>query len=211
MGAYNRKDHLFERAKSEGYRSRAAYKLQEIQTKLKLIRKGDAVLDLGAWPGGWLQVAAEYVGSHGRVVGIDLQKIEDLGASNIKTVVGDITDHDLIGSLSTAHGPFNGVISDLSPKLTGIREVDHAATEHLAERTLQIAREFLAPGGYFVIKLFKSPTATAIVKQAKPLFAKSRSYELDATRSTSNEFYFVAQEKKQVSQDAAGQLGPHLA
>ena len=123
---YNRKDHLYYKAKDEGYRSRAAYKLLEIQQSYKAIPQGAHVLDVGAWPGGWTQVALELVGPKGSVTGIDLQALDPLDDPRCKLIAGDARDlEEILGY----PGPcFDSVISDMSPKLTGIKEADQAGT-----------------------------------------------------------------------------------
>jgi len=193
MSQYNRKDHLYQKAKEEGYRSRAAYKLIELNEKHKLFKNGARVLDLGAWPGGWLQVAANAVGENGLAIGIDLTKIEDLNDPRIKLVQGDVQDPEVIAKACTmAGGKFDLVLSDMSPKLTGIKEVDNTAAVGCAEAAISAAMSALVAGGNFACKLFKSNEAEMFVKSLKPLFNKVERRELDTTRNTSNEFYAVA-------------------
>ena len=189
---YQRKDYLHQRAKDEGYRSRASYKLIELDKRFNLLRSGLKVLDLGAWPGGWLQVVARKLGNSGVIVGIDLQKIEDFGGDNVHLICGDARDEEnLQAMLSLAGGRFDLVISDMSPKLTGIREVDSAATVGCAELALYLAQQSLRQGGNLVIKLFKSNDSEQFVKSMRPMFNKVKRVELDATRSSSNEFYVL--------------------
>jgi 23S rRNA (uridine2552-2'-O)-methyltransferase len=150
------------------------------------------VLDLGAWPGGWLQIAAQKVGAHGVVVGIDLQKIEDFGAANVKLVCGDARDEENLAQVRTLAGSkFDLVLSDMSPKLSGIREVDSAGAVGCAELALYIAGETLKEGGNLVIKLFKSNESEMFVKSMRPMFNTVKRIELDATRTSSNEFYVI--------------------
>ncbi len=190
--SYNREDRLYKKAKEDGYRSRAAYKLIEINERFKLIRPGDRVLDLGAWPGGWLQVASKLVGDHGRVVGIDLVEIDSIGEANTHTIKGDARDDENTDkAFALAGGKFSAVLSDMSPKLTGIKEADRAGATACAELALFIAEKTLAPGGALVTKVFKSAEAEAFVKTARPRFNKTTRSELDSTRSTSNEFYVI--------------------
>ena len=128
-GRYNRKDHYYKAAKEEGYRSRAAYKLVEVQKKYKLIKPGMRVLDLGCWPGGWLQVASQFAGPEGAVVGVDLVATGYQPGSNVKTVQGDVRSSEILEKCITASGGvFDAVLSDMAPKLTGIREVDENGT-----------------------------------------------------------------------------------
>jgi 23S rRNA (uridine2552-2'-O)-methyltransferase len=210
---YDRKDYLHQQAKQDGYHSRAAYKLLELQTRAKIIPYKGVVLDLGCWPGGWLQVAAKFVGTKGVVVGIDLVKLEALKLPNVQTLVGDIYEDGVIALLqATAYNALYGeqqiklddadptityervfdvVLSDMSPKLSGIKDADEARTESLAESARNIAQQVLKKTGVLVIKLFKSQTSAQFVKATKMSFKDVRSHELSSTRSTSKEFYLV--------------------
>lgn len=188
--AYNRKDHLYNRAKSEGYRSRAAYKLIELDQKFRFLRRGARVLDLGCWPGGWLQVAAEKVGSGGIVVGIDLAETEPLSSSNVHIVVGDAREDEILKrALQLAGGRFDAVISDMSPKHTGIKEVDQAGTAHCVELTAWVCGEVLKPGGTFLAKAFPSGDLDRSIPEIRGAFSKFQRTVLKSTRKTSKEFY----------------------
>lgn len=189
---YNRKDKLYEKAKSEGYRSRAAYKLKEINQRFNIISPGAKVLDIGAWPGGWLQVASEIVGEKGLVIGVDLVEIEPLGLDNVQTVTGDASDEAILQQLELLAGSkFDVAISDMSPKLCGIKEADRARAIGCAELALYIAQRMLKPDAALIIKLFKSQEASVFVKNLRTVFNTVRSLELDATRNSSNEYYVV--------------------
>ena len=191
-GNYKRKDHLYKKAKGEGYRSRAAYKLIELDKKHSLIKPGFKVLDLGAWPGGWLQVLSRQVGPSGRVIGIDLDAIEDLGLANVETVVGDVSDNGLIArALEHLGGKADLIVSDMSPKLTGIREVDQAAATRCGEMVCDVAEQGLREGGHVVMKLFKGSDVEQFLRSIRSQFGKVHRAELDTTRKTSNEFYVV--------------------
>lgn len=186
---YNRKDHLYQKAKESGYRSRAAYKLKEIQKSYSIIPKGGRVLDVGAWPGGWTQVSLEYVGQRGTVVGIDLQAVDPIDDPRCTLLEGDARD---LASLLKADEPlFDCVISDMSPKLTGIKEADQAGTVACAELALYVAQQFLCEGGNFAAKVFKGGQVETFVKSARPMFNKLIRTELKSTRKTSNEFYVI--------------------
>lgn len=192
-GEYNRKDRLYWDAKEHGYRSRAAFKLIEINEKFRLLGQGSRVFDLGAWPGGWLQVAAQLVGAQGRVVGIDLVQIEPLPSENVLLLHGDARDEALVTTAADfAGGRFDVLLSDMSPKLTGIKEADRYAAVACAELAMFIAERVLTPGGALVVKVFKSPESDAFVKTVRPLFNKVARVELDSTRKTSNEYYLIA-------------------
>jgi 23S rRNA (uridine2552-2'-O)-methyltransferase len=186
---YNRKDHLYKKAKEAGYRSRAAYKLKEIQDAYKIIQNGSHVLDVGAWPGGWTQVALEYVGASGQVTAVDLQALEPIDDERLRVLVGDARDLDSL--LPNPGTRFDCVVSDMSPKLTGIREADQAGTVACAELALFVAQRFLKKGGSFVVKVFKGGEVEGFVKSARPMFNKLVRSELKSTRNTSNEFYVI--------------------
>lgn len=190
---YDRKDPLHQRAKREGYRSRAAYKLLELQKRARVLRRGQAVVDLGAWPGGWLQVAADLVGPSGRVVGIDRAAIEPLPDPHVTLLTGDVGDPDCIERLRTALGRrADVVLSDLAPKLTGIGPRDEAAFAALATATREIAIALLAPGGTLVAKTLGGREGEEARAALRPLFASVRQLGLDSTRKGSSELYLVA-------------------
>jgi 23S rRNA (uridine2552-2'-O)-methyltransferase len=189
---YQRKDHLYNRAKSEGLRSRATYKIEEINKKHQIINQKSKVLDLGAWPGGWLQYVRQVLGPSGKAVGIDLVKIEDLHDPKILCIEGDARDEAVLSQASSfVGGKFNVVVSDMSPKLTGIKEADQAASVALAELAIDITRKSLESGGNFVCKVFKGPDTDEFIKQTRPLFKKLIRSELDSSRNTSNEYYVI--------------------
>lgn len=191
-GNYDRKDHLYEKAKDEGYRSRAAYKLMELDKKYKLLRPGAKALDLGCWPGGWLQVAASRVGNQGIVVGIDLVATDPTGAQNVHIITGDARDDENIAKAKAlAPDGFDVLLSDMSPKLTGIKEADQAGTVACAEFALWGAGMLLKKGGNFVCKVFKGNDTEVFIRGARPRFEKIQRSELDASRKTSNEFYVI--------------------
>lgn len=192
-GNYDRKDYLHQRAKEEGYRSRAAYKLIELNKKYRFLLPGNKVLDLGCWPGGWMQVASAAVGERGRVVGVDLVEPEPLNLGNATFIQGDMLDSETVQkAISAAGGSFDVVLSDMSPKLSGIPEVDRNGVVHLAQAALEVARSTLSRKGTFVAKLFKGNETEQFVKSVRPLFNKVLRCELDATRKSSNEYYLIA-------------------
>jgi 23S rRNA (uridine2552-2'-O)-methyltransferase len=190
---YDRKDALHQRAKREGYRSRAAYKLLELQKRTRLLRRGQYLVDLGAWPGGWLQVAAEIVGTSGRVVGIDVAAIEPLPATQIAILRGDVTDPECVArAVQTLGRKADVVLSDLAPKLTGIAPRDAAQSEILAEATRAFAMATLRAGGALVTKHLGGREGEQARAGLKPLFHSVRQLGLEATRKGSSELYLVA-------------------
>ena len=190
---YDRKDALYQRAKREGYRSRAAYKLLELQKRGRVLRRGQAVVDLGAWPGGWLQVAAELVGPSGRVVGVDLAEIDPLPMPQIIVMRGDVSDPGCATRVSAVLGRKADVIlSDLAPKLTGIGPRDAAQTATLAAATRTLAVSLLSPGGTLVTKTLGGKEGELARAALKELFSGVRQLGLDATRKGSSELYLIA-------------------
>jgi 23S rRNA (uridine2552-2'-O)-methyltransferase len=193
---YERKDSLYHRAKREGFRSRAAYKLEELQRAHRFLRPGQRVADLGAWPGGWLQVAAAIVGPAGRAVGIDLAEIEPLpDLENAIAIKGDLTEPGVDARILEAlGGPADVVLSDAAPKLTGVRATDRAREEALLEAVEALVPKLLRPGGALVIKLLEGPEAQAIAGRLGRCFATRKATRLQATRQGSSEKYLVARD-----------------
>jgi len=190
--AYQRKDAFYRRAKTEGFRSRAAYKLLQIAKQDRIFRRGDRVIDVGAWPGGWLQVALEFTGPEGRLVGCDLRALEPL-AGPVSVVVGDVSSPDVRARLIAAcGGPADVVLSDLAPQLSGIRERDEARANELADSVLDFAAGALRPGGNLVIKLFMNSSHEPTVARLRATFRRVRTTRPEATRKGSAELYAIA-------------------
>ena len=191
--SYNPRDRYFQKAKQEGYRSRAAYKLLELQQRYRLLRPGDKVVDLGAAPGGWLQVAATLVGQTGKVIGIDVQQIEPFRENQIFLIHGDASSAEAQQAICQAiSGLADVVLSDMAPKLSGIRETDMARAAELQRRALEIATAILRPGGTLVIKGFMSNEVGEMTNALRRVFDKVQRTKPDATRQGSSEFYFIA-------------------
>lgn len=191
MAGYVPKDSTYRAAKLAGYRSRAALKLVEINRKYRVLRTGMRVVDLGCWPGGWLQVASETVGPSGRVVGIDLEPVVDLGLANVKTLVGDVRSTDTVDAIrEQLGGPADAVLCDLAPKLTGVRDVDRARQCALCQTALDFCAHILAPRGSFLIKLFSdSEKEVSVLLRQK--FLSVSAYRPATTRKGSSEIYCV--------------------
>ena len=153
--SYQRKDARYRQAKAEGYRARSAYKLIELDRRFRLLRPGATVVDLGAWPGGWLQVAADRVGPQGRVVGVDLVPIDPLPYAHVETVVGDVGEPATIALVRERLGRVADVVlSDAAPKLTGVRARDEAQCEVLADAILSALPILLGAAGSLLMKTF---------------------------------------------------------
>jgi 23S rRNA (uridine2552-2'-O)-methyltransferase len=202
MGTYNRKDHFYQRAKDEGYRSRAAYKLAELNNKFHLLKQGQRILDLGCAPGSWLQVAAQKVGPSGAVVGVDLLALEPFKDSELKAlgskskpiiIQGDACDEEIQSQIrEAADGLFDVVLSDMSPQISGIRFRDAAMSAELVETALYISQALLKPGGSLVAKIFPGNEADEVVNEIRKHFGKVSRIGLSSTRKSSKEFYIVA-------------------
>lgn len=192
--AYQRKDRFHQRARREGLRSRAAYKLQEIQRRHRLLRAGSRVVDLGCWPGGWLQVAAAAVGPEGRVVGVDLAAVEpSLDLANAFAIEGDFSDPAVVERLrELLGGPAHVVLSDAAPKLTGVRATDRAREEAVLEAVESVLPRLLAPGGSLLVKLLDCPEAVAFEKRTRSRFREARQIRPEASRAGSTERYLLA-------------------
>lgn len=192
---YNPQDSYYKKAKQEGYRSRAAYKLLELQQRFRLIRSGVVVVDLGAAPGGWLQVAAKFVGQSGKVIGIDLQPIETLREANIIFFQGDITSPEISKKISElVDGKVHCVLSDLAPRLSGIRDADAARCLELNRTALTVATALLRPGGSFLVKGFVNQELHTFTLELKQHFHSVQRTRPEATRQGSSEFYFFAKD-----------------
>lgn len=192
---YRRKDAFHQKAKREGFRSRAAYKLQEIQQARKVLRRGFRVADLGCWPGGWLQVAAAAVGPEGRVVGVDLAELEaPLELANVFVIRGDLADPEVLERVQEQlGGPADVVLSDAAPNLTGVRATDRAREEALLEAVEAAVPRLLAPGGSLLAKLLECPEAAAFQKRTRSHFKQVGPVKTRATRKGSTERYLLAE------------------
>ncbi len=187
-----RRDYYYRKAKQNGYRSRASYKLIQIHRKFNIFRKGDMVVELGAAPGGWSQVAIEMIGEEGRLVGVDLQGIRPLeGAVFIK---GDFTDDEVKERIKAELGGKSPsvVISDMSPNISGAYSTDHARSVYLTEIALDFALENLKIGGVFVAKVFEGDLLSPLIKKAKNHFGMVKMHSPAASRNSSSEIYMIA-------------------
>lgn len=190
---YKPHDTYFEKAKQEGYRSRAAYKLLELQRRYRLMKSGDRIVDLGAAPGGWLQVAVKAIGPSGKVVGVDLQPIEPLPRTNVSVLTGDIAADEIHQRIrERVGGQVDCVLSDLAPKLSGVRDADMARSLELNRTALAVATKLLRPGGSLLLKSFVSTDLQIFTAELKQLFATVQRTKPEATRRGSSEFYFYA-------------------
>ncbi|MEO3429608.1 RlmE family RNA methyltransferase [Pelagibius sp. CAU 1746] len=178
-------------ARKRGYRSRAAFKLAQLDDRFHFLKSGARIVDLGCAPGGWLQVLAERCGRSGRIVGIDLQEVEPVAGADL--LVGDFLDEDAPDRLKTAlGGPADIVLSDMAASSTGHAKTDHLKVMALVEAAHLFAREVLAPGGAFVAKVLQGGTERELLAELKRDFAKVSHVKPAASRADSAEMYLVA-------------------
>ncbi|MES1206918.1 MAG: RlmE family RNA methyltransferase [Pseudomonadota bacterium] len=184
-----RHDPFFRKARAEGFAARSVFKLDEIDQRVRLLRLGDRVLDLGCCPGSWLQYAVRAVGPHGAVVGIDRNPLPR-PVAGARALVGDIftvTDDELLGPLKA----FDAVLSDMAPDTTGIRSADQARSARLFSEALGRAIRLLAPGGAFVGKLFQGPDFEQVRRDLAARFADVKIVKPDSSRAASFEIFLV--------------------
>ena len=213
-----RRDEYYNKAKQQGYRSRSAYKLQQLDETAGLFAEGKTVLDLGAAPGGWLQVAIERVGS-GTVIGVDRQRIDPpdgdergtrSGDENVEptfeTVRGDITEertreaiHEVLDGVSETDGEGNGgvdvVLSDMAPNVTGTYDLDHARSVHLARQAFEVGLDALVPEGDLVVKIFDGTDLDDLRNEIDREFEYTMTIHPDASRDSSSELYLVGKNR----------------
>jgi 23S rRNA (uridine2552-2'-O)-methyltransferase len=191
------KDQYYNRAKQEGYRTRSAYKLKQLDDAAGLFGPGNTVVDLGAAPGGWLQVAAEAVGETGTVVGVDFQRIDDLDADIVGTIRGDMTDDDTKDRLRERVGADGAdvVLSDMAPDMTGEYSVDHARSVHLARQAFEVALDLLPAGGDFAAKVFDGRDVDGLREDIDAEFEYVRTVHPDASRDSSSELYLIGKHR----------------
>jgi 23S rRNA (uridine2552-2'-O)-methyltransferase len=179
-------------AQAAGYRSRAAFKLLEIQAKDRLLRPGMTVVDLGAAPGGWSQVAAAAVGARGRVLATDLLEMDPL--PGVEFIQGDFREQEVLDRLLASLGADKAdlVISDMAPNISGMGAVDQPRAMYLAELALELCREVLRPGGDLLVKLFQGEGFDAYMAELRRVFRQVRVRKPKASRARSRELYVLA-------------------
>jgi 23S rRNA (uridine2552-2'-O)-methyltransferase len=190
----NRKrDYYYKKAKAENYRSRATYKLSQTAKKYRFIRRGDIVVDLGAAPGGWIQAARKIVGKTGFVLGVDLKPIEPFTQEYVRTIVADLNAPETLQQIRDfLPGKADVVISDASPNISGVWEVDNARQIDLASQALKIALSVLRPSGNFFVKVFEGDMLPGFVKTVKKHFDEVKVVKPKASRAKSSEMYLLA-------------------
>lgn len=189
---YDPKDFYFRKAKKEGLRARSAFKIDEILRRHRLLSPGDAVLDLGAAPGGFLQILADAVGEEGVAVGVDLEPIRTVGRRQVRTAVMDLLAPDALERIRALHpGRFALVTSDMAPKTIGVKVTDEARSLELVRTALQVAEATLRRGGAFVAKVFMGGDFPALKKELQGRFQTVHVVRPQATRESSYEVYVL--------------------
>ena len=185
-------DHYFNKAKKDNYFARSVYKLEEIDKKHKVNKKGDYVMDFGYHPGSWTQYCSKIVGENGQVIGIDIREINTKfeNYENVRVFEKDINDVKELSELGV-EDQFDVVVSDMAPNTTGIKSVDQIRSLQLVEMCFYHLKQFLKPGGNFVIKVFDSNDAQQFLKEQRTSFTKYHYLKPKSTRSVSKEFFVI--------------------
>lgn len=188
-----KEDSYYKQAKAKGYRSRAAYKLKQINEKFSIIKEGDVVVDLGAAPGGWSQVALEVVGKGGRVIAVDRKRMRPI--QGVTMVREDLTNPDTFNQIyKEAGGKVDVVMSDMAPRLSGNRHIDHAKSMSLAEIAFDFATKATKKGGNFLAKVFQGDMFPAYLEMVSSRFTIHKSHSPKASLSSSREIFVVAKD-----------------
>ncbi len=187
-----KKEYYYRKAKAENYRSRASYKLLQLSKKFKVLKQGDRVLDLGASPGGWMQVARKIVGEEGYVLGIDLENIASFEFENVSSLKTDLFLDETVTEIKGILGTADVVLSDASPDISGVWSIDHLKSVDLCNRALDIAGEVLRPGGNMLLKIFQGEETKGFYDLVKGRFGYSKMTKPKASRGRSSEMYIVA-------------------
>jgi 23S rRNA (uridine2552-2'-O)-methyltransferase len=189
-------DQYVQKAQQLGYRSRAAFKLLEIQNKDRIIKPGMFVVDLGSAPGGWSQVARQFVGKKGKVVALDILEMDQL--AGVEFIHGDFTEQETLDRLLktlNSQSP-DLVISDMAPNISGVKIVDNAKSLYLVELAVELAEQVLKPGGNLLMKVFQGQGYDQFYKQLRSKYTKLVSRKPDSSRARSAEIYLLAKGKK---------------
>lgn len=190
------KDQYVQMARKSGYRARAAYKLEEIDKKFRLIKAGQIIIDLGAAPGSWSQYAVKKIGAEGQLIMLDLLPFDPI--EGVQLIQGDFTEEESLERIKSLTGgrQFDLVLSDMAPNITGIALQDQARYERLLESVLEFCRVSLRPGGNLLTKFFEGESAQSIRAQMKMQFTQLKTIKPDASRSNSKELYLLALNRK---------------
>ncbi|MEM3665570.1 MAG: RlmE family RNA methyltransferase [Candidatus Bathyarchaeia archaeon] len=194
-----KRDYYYKKAKEESYRSRAAYKLFQAVKKYNFMKKGDVVVDLGCAPGGWIQASREIVGSKGFVLGVDLKSTQPFKEHNVRTIIGDISEEETLQQIfELLPRKADVVISDASPNISGIWEIDHARQIDLAQHALKIALKILKPSGNFFVKVFQGDMLNDFIEKVMEHFEFVKAIKPPASRVKSSEIFVLGMHLKKM-------------
>ena len=186
-----KEDFYYQQARLKGYRSRASFKLQQINNKFRVFRKGQTIIDLGASPGGWSQIASHLVGGKGKVIAIDKSYISPFKETQVDILNMDILNRNLPSTILETYGKTDGLISDCSPNISGDFSRDHSIQISLAKRALVLTQSLLKPNGFFICKLFQGTELQDFIKDMKEHFETTKLHKPAASRKKSAEIYVV--------------------
>jgi 23S rRNA (uridine2552-2'-O)-methyltransferase len=189
-------EHFYKQAKKVGYRARSAFKLKQIHKKFNIFSLNDIVIDLGAAPGGWSQIAQELIGESGRIISIDLQPIKPL--RNVVILQKDMTKKETIEEIKQHinNKKADVVLSDMSPDISGNYSIDHARSMWLCKNALDTTLQLLKPGGHFICKIFEGEETKQFIDTARKHFNNVKKYSPSASRKSSSEIYMIAKSLK---------------
>lgn len=191
-----RGEHYYKMAKKEKYRSRASYKLTQLNKKFRVIKPRYYVVDLGAAPGGWSQVALDIVGDDGKVIAVDLQRIRPFENENFIQITGDFTKSETVQKIKDAlEWNADVILSDAAPKLTGIKDMDQLRSIEIVENALKIANQVLKIDGSMIIKVFQGAGFPELLKKVKKEFKIVKTTKPPSSRKKSDEMYLIAMKK----------------
>ena len=194
-----KRDYYYKKAKEEKYRSRSTYKLFQAIEKYRFIKEGDVIIDLGAAPGGWIQAARKTVGTKGFVLGVDIRPVEPFAEHNVRTIIGDISEQETLQQIvELLPRKADALISDVSPNISGVWEVDHARQIDLAQQALNIAFETLRPAGNFFVKVFQGDLLDDFTVKVKKSFQTANVIKPKASRGKSAEMFILAMGLKEL-------------
>ncbi len=187
-----KRDYYYRKAKDEEYRSRASYKLKQLNKKFRIIKKGYNVVELGSAPGGWTQVAREIVGEEGKIVAVDISRMQSLRYENVTEIQGDFTREETIEEIKRIVPIADAVISDASPDISGVWDIDHFKSIELCENVIGISDKLLRHGGNILFKVFQGEGIEDLRAEVKKRFRYMKSSKPKASRSGSAEIYIIA-------------------
>ena len=191
-----KREHYYKEAKKTGYRARSAFKLKQINKKFKILKPADFVLDLGAAPGGWSQVAKEIIGDEGKLIGVDLISIKPI--DDVVFLKADMAEEETISKIKKIIGEnkIDTVISDMSPDISGNYDVDQARSIYLCKKAFETAELFLKNNGNFICKIFEGSDLNDFIEELKPRFKSINRFHPKASRKSSSEIYIISKSFK---------------